>query len=157
MIKCGDCGGKQIINTNQLFSTIMNQQKKFLIIALAIGAIATFLPWLNAPFIGSINGSAGDGWFSFGMLGIAIILLAYNKRGDAITVDQLWATRLLAALSLLLGIWKIIDISSTVIFDQKAGMGVVGSGLYLLVLASLVALLLTVPGIYQKISKTPNF
>lgn len=43
----------------------MSKQRKFVLIAAAIGVIAMFLPWISLGFLGSVNGMHGEGILVF--------------------------------------------------------------------------------------------
>ena len=45
----------------------MNKQRIGILIAAGLGMLATFMPWLKAPVVGTINGAEwkGDGWITF--------------------------------------------------------------------------------------------
>lgn len=55
----------------------MHKQRLAVIIAAGVGVIATFLPWAKVSFFGmsvSVNGTAGDGWISFGLCAAAGVM-----------------------------------------------------------------------------------
>lgn len=63
----------------------MHKQRLGILIAALCGMVAIFLPWVNAPFIGSLPGTAGsDGWISFGFFGMAFLLPLTGDRGQAL-------------------------------------------------------------------------
>ena len=51
----------------------MNKQRKFVLIAAAVGIISVFLPWISIPFFGSINGMRSWGLLAFiGFIGAGV-------------------------------------------------------------------------------------
>jgi hypothetical protein len=49
-------------------------QRVVIIVAAIAGALATFLPWINVPIVGSVPGTAGDGWITLGISAFAALL-----------------------------------------------------------------------------------
>jgi hypothetical protein len=45
-------------------------------IAAAIGGVATFLPWATVPIMGTIDGTAGDGWITLGLF-VGVLAAAF--------------------------------------------------------------------------------
>ena len=113
----------------------MSQQRTAVLIALSIGALATFMPWISNG-ITSISGSKGDGWISFAFYfsGILVLLaggkterILDTKNGNIIILLSLCAT--------LFGIWKIWKF-----FPQEK---TIEFGLYFVVLSGLFIPILT--------------
>lgn len=54
-------------------NSISPQQVAILICAI-IGMMGTFMPWVSMPIVGSISGTAGDGWITFALFSVSLIL-----------------------------------------------------------------------------------
>ncbi len=149
------CRRKQTINKICFRRINMHKQRIALLIACGIGIIATFLPWVNAPFIGSVSGSAGDGWFSFTFFTIAGIICLFGNRANMIKKGQVIAVIFFALLSVALGIWKLIDISSIIGRDNIFSASVTpGIGLFAIILAG-IALPVIIVLMKKKNTETP--
>ena len=126
----------------------MNQQRLAILIAAGLGALATFMPWIRAPFIGTIAGSQGDGWYTLALFSVAIVVSLLSDKTKRIEGGALYAAIIPSIIAALIGIQKISHFSS-MMADMKADMGdnpfamALGAtvsiefGLYLLVLAGL--------------------
>lgn len=113
----------------------MNKQRKFVLIASAIGIISMFLPWISVSVFGysqSVNGMHDKGilvFLCFAASGIIAYLGDQTKNLD----KTMWGITLIAgALALLLIIWFYFQAS-----DSYMGASFVGFGLYISALASL--------------------
>ena len=60
----------------------MHKQRLAIVIAAALGIVATFLPWVNIAFLGSVTGTNGDGWFTL-ILFIAALVIGLLKDKSA--------------------------------------------------------------------------
>lgn len=127
----------------------MHKQRIAMLVAAGVGALACFLPWLNAPFIGSVVGTQGsDGWIVLGLYALsAVLVAALPKRTEPLAVAPGLgpATPGLAASAV--GVWKIVDLQLSLSKDAPnafakalADAVSVGIGLYLVVLAGFVSL-----------------
>ena len=126
----------------------MNQQRLAILIAAGLGALATFMPWIRVPFIGTIAGSQGDGWYTLALFSVAIVVSLLSDKTKRIEGGALYAAIIPSIIAALIGIQKISYFSS-MMADMKADMGdnpfamALGAtvsiefGLYLLVLAGL--------------------
>lgn len=121
-----------------------NKQRLALIGVSALGMLCTFLPWISVPLVGSINGTKGDGWFTFLFFGVSLALSFLGEKSEEIEGTKFWASSLFALLSGGLAIYKIIDFNSKMSdlsenpFAQALSATVsVEFGLYLLALAGL--------------------
>lgn len=55
-------------------------QRRYMLFAAAAGILGTFLPWFNAPFVGSVSGTASwNGWIAIALFVTTIYLV---QRGD---------------------------------------------------------------------------
>ena len=76
--------------------------------AAILGALSTFMPWLSAPVIGTVYGTAGDGWIT---LVLFIPCLAFAWLGDRLIPLEGWrqfAASIPPAIAGMIGIWKIV-------------------------------------------------
>lgn len=126
----------------------MHKQKVMILLAAGVGMLCTFLPWVTIPIFGSINGTQGDGWITLALFGIAALVAIFSNKGRALSKSGQIGVVVPALLASAIGVWKIID------FKQKMGdVGKedaisklmsdsvsIGFGLYLMVLAGLVML-----------------
>ena len=106
----------------------MSKQKIGMLVAAAIGMVATFLPWASVGPM-TISGSKGDGWLTFGLFAIALIvtLLAGRKTGQLGTGALIGAT-VPALLAFVLGIVKYGQIG-----DAGGGLATVGIGIFVVI------------------------
>lgn len=116
-----------------------------LAVCAGLGILATFTPWVSLPIMGSIAGSAGDGWFSF--IGFAVVLAM--ALSPSVRHPLRWWRRVVATVSAsgcaALGVWKMLDL----IAIQSEGTGfasavTIGPGLWLVAIGGVVAAVLAV-------------
>lgn len=128
---------KETTNSN-LFT-----KKNAVIAAAGAGMLATFLPWANVPFAGSISGADTHGWFTFFLFLFVLILgLRINNKKTDKQLDL--GINFLAILAGVVGIMNIIDFNSSTkeikeaysLFSDLASSYSVGFGLYLVVIAA---------------------
>jgi len=122
----------------------MNKQRLAILIASGIGALATFMPWVKAPIVGTISGVQGDGWFTLVLFAVPIVLSLMNDKTKKIEGSKLYCAVIPPVIAALVGIWKIIDFNSKMgdigdnPFAQALGASVsIEFGLYLMVLAGI--------------------
>jgi len=123
----------------------MHRQRQFILLTAAVGMLCTFLPWVTIPILGSISGTKGDGWLTFALFFIPLLIVLLGEKSQSISGKKLTAVILPAALASILGIWKIIDFNNKMgsargndAFSQFMGASVsIGVGLYLLVIAGI--------------------
>ena len=123
----------------------MNKQRLAIVIASGIGMLCTFLPWASIPFIGNINGTQGDGWFTFIFFGVPLTIgLLVGKKSEEVSGIKLWASMAFGLLSGIIAIYKIVDFNSKLnnLSDNPFAMALgstvsVEWGLYLLALTGI--------------------
>lgn len=119
----------------------MHKQRLGIIAAGAVGMLATFLPWIQAPIIGSVLGSAHAGWFTFGFFLVSSILGLLGDHDKSLGGKTFWGSVVLAGCATCFGIWKIIDVnglkgpSDDPFAAAVANAIQVGIGLYLVVIS----------------------
>ncbi len=119
----------------------MNKQRLGILIAAVAGMLATFLPWINMSFMGSVAGSEGDGWISFGFFAVVLILVLTGDKKTRLAGKKFIASLVMAVLAGALGIWKIVDFKSSM-SEAMGGSFSIGIGLYLMVLAAIAVLVI---------------
>src|SRR5688572_4929719 len=95
----------------------MHKQRIGVLVAAALGMIATFLPWLHAPIVGTVAGTVGDGWVSFALFAIALILAILGNRSLSMSSGNRMGAVVLGLLAAVYGIWKYMsfnDLSSEI-------------------------------------------
>lgn len=121
----------------------MHKQRTFIAIAAGVGMLATFLPWVHAPIIGAVNGTAGDGWITFVLFAVALVIAVAGARQTALSKPLRFAALAPAGLAGVLGLWKIVGFHaqmSSLADDNPFAAAMaktvdVGIGLYLVVVA----------------------
>jgi peptidoglycan/LPS O-acetylase OafA/YrhL len=115
----------------------MNKQRKFVLIAAAVGIISMFLPWISVSVLGfsqTVNGMHDKGilvFLCFAASGIIAYLGDQTKNLD----KTMWAVTLIAgALALLMVIWFYFQATGN---DNPFGGSFIGFGLYISALAAL--------------------
>lgn len=76
-----------------------------------LGALATFLPWASVPLLGTVYGTAGDGWITLPLFIPAIVFTCLGDRLRPIDGWQRFAVAIPAALAGLIGAWKIVGLN----------------------------------------------
>lgn len=118
----------------------MHKHRLGILIASGAGMLGTFLPWATVPFLGSISGTKGDGWITFVLFGIALGLTLIGDKKTILTGGPFVLALILGAAAGLFGLWKIIDFHSSI--GEASALVSLGIGLYLIVLAGLVVVIL---------------
>ena len=109
----------------------MSKQRKFVLIAAAIGIVATFLPWWTISLFGyssSINGFHGMGILSFLCFVVAGIIAYVDDQTKNLDKTKWTITLIAGAISTLIIVWYIIDASSSA-FGSILGFGIYLAGL----------------------------
>jgi hypothetical protein len=122
--------------------------------AAILGALATFMPWLSAPVVGTVYGTAGDGWITLALFVPALVFVCRGNRLQPIDGWQRFAAAVPAVLASIIGVWKIVGLNMNLskmqseMADNPFGSAMAKmaatttqtrSGLYLLVLAGAAA------------------
>jgi len=122
----------------------MNRQRLAILIIASLGALATFMPWVKAPIVGTINGTEGDGWITLVLFAIPLIISLLNDRTKSLQGGLLIGAIIPGLLAGVIAIWKIIEFNSKMSeigdnpFAQALSSTVsIGFGLYLLPLAGI--------------------
>jgi len=100
-----------------------------------LGMLGTFMPWVSMPIIGSINGTGGDGWFSFAGFALAMLVGLSPSPRKPIHVGRRVIVFLLGLGAAGLGISKVISIADirsdnmddgaiAAVFSQSVNVGI---------------------------------
>jgi hypothetical protein len=120
----------------------MHKQRIIIIVIAGLGMLATFMPWIKAPIIGSVNGTDGDGWITLVLFAVALVMSLLGDRTQKIKTKKIYIASLVCIIAAVVGILDIIDINSSIedigsgIFSEELNISV-GYGLYLIVLAGI--------------------
>lgn len=122
----------------------MNKQRLAVLIVASLGVLATFMPWVKVPIVGTINGTKGDGWITLILFAVSLIISLLNDKKAALKGKLLYGAIIPSILAGIIGIWKIIEFNSKTSdfgdnpFAQAFGAAVsIEFGLYLVVLAGI--------------------
>jgi hypothetical protein len=91
-------------------------------VAAILGVLATFMPWLSAPVIGTVYGTAGDGWITLVLFLPSLVFAYLGDRLNPIEGWQRFATAVPAALAGTIGIWKIVGLNMK-LSEMKSEVG----------------------------------
>jgi hypothetical protein len=118
-------------------------QRKIVAGGAAAGIVSTFLPWANAPIVGSISGTEGDGWITLLLFVVPLVLALRGDKLSFLTKRDSYIAAAAAAVAGLIGLFKIMDVQKAKDSLSSEGFGLfvsgsisVGFGLYLLVIAA---------------------
>lgn len=129
----------------------MSRQRLAILITAILGCLATFLPWIKGPIIGSLDGTRGDGWITFGLFIIPILIAAIGNTSAALNTAQLLGTIIPAVLAVGIGMWKIADFKKIMksegdeyneFMGDLSNAFSIGNGIYLLIIAGVLLIIL---------------
>lgn len=123
---------------------IMHKQRLAIVIAAALGAVATFLPWVDIAYLGSVSGTWGDGWFTL-ILYIAVLVIGLLKDKSApLTGGLMYGAIVPGILASIIGLYDFINITSRFsgrgdnLFTAAVNSSIsAGIGLYLVIAAGI--------------------
>lgn len=122
----------------------MSKQRLAILIVSVLGALATFMPWIKVPILGTINGTKGDGWITLVLFTIPLVITLLNDKTKAVKGGLLYIAIIPSLFAGALGIWKILDFNSKMSdtgdnpFAKALSASVsIEFGLYLVVLAGI--------------------
>ncbi|HRO75581.1 MAG TPA: hypothetical protein PLP27_05495 [Crocinitomicaceae bacterium] len=126
----------------------MKTQRTVLLVSSLAGAGATFLPWINIPFIGAINGTSEHltffGWATFICFGSAVLILLLGKD----TANNKRDVGLLSIASAIIGIYfiykfksRMADHDDNLFSNAMSSVVTIGFGLYLVIIAGITSFL----------------
>lgn len=129
----------------------LRTQRLTVAIAAGVGMGATFLPWVRAPIVGTIDGTAGDGWITLALFAVTLALALVGDRGRLLSAGHRIGLLVPSSLAGLIGVWKIADFNSRMAEIQQdpnpfapllSASVQIGFGLYLVVIAAIAVLVL---------------
>ena len=120
----------------------MHKQKIAILITGLIGGIGTFLPWAEVPFLGTINGTEGDGWITLGLFAVPLILALTGQSQVSLKGTKLIIASVASFIAAIIGFIDLNDITSLtggndMISQMMGDMVSVGSGLYVIIIAGI--------------------
>jgi hypothetical protein len=110
----------------------MSKQRKFILIAAAIGVIATFLPWWTVSVFGftsSVNGFHEMGILSFICFVVAGLMAYLDDQTKNLDKTKWTITLIAGAISTLIILWYILGNNNNSLFGATAGFGLYLAGL----------------------------
>lgn len=107
--------------------------------------VATFLPWVHIPIIGSVSGTAGDGWITLCLFAPALTLALRGLKSEPVVGSARLGAVIPAGIAALLGLQKLVafkgkmgEIPRDNPFAQVMSASVrIGIGLYILIAAGI--------------------
>lgn len=107
--------------------------KSIIILAVSVvGAMATFLPWLSKTALGvtvTAYGRDGDGWFSFALFAVVLVLALVNIKKD-LKMGMKISISVVSVLAILIGLSKVFA-------AMDSGL-TIGVGVYAVLLAGVI-------------------
>ena len=91
----------------------LHRQRFGIAVAAGLGMLATFLPWVHAPIVGSIAGTAGDGWITLALFVPALVLALRGAKATPLLGNPRLGAVIPAGLAALLGVSKLGNLSSS--------------------------------------------
>jgi hypothetical protein len=111
----------------------MNKQRLAILVTAGVGLLATFLPWASIPLLGIDEyGAEGDGWFTFAIFLVPVILSLQNDRTKALQGGKLRTAMIVGIIAIIIGIWDMSSVS-----EEYEDVVSIGIGLYLVILAGI--------------------
>ena len=107
-----------------------------------LGMICTFLPWASIPFFGSVDGTHGDGWISFGVCAVAGLLSLVGERRSALPTGAVVGSALCGVAASLIGLVDLINLKDRLAEAELGGFVSVGPGLYVLIVTGVAIVVL---------------
>jgi len=122
----------------------LNRQRFAVAVLAGGGMLATFMPWVHAPIVGSISGTAGDGWITLALFIPAMVLALRGQKLQPLMGNARLGAVIPAGLAGLIGFYKVIDFKSRMsgvdrnnpFAEAMAASVQIGLGLYLLIVAA---------------------
>ncbi|MDR2594228.1 MAG: hypothetical protein LBC87_05615 [Fibromonadaceae bacterium] len=130
----------------------INKQRIALIIASGLGISAIFMPWVNIPFLGSINGTQipdNRCWLPSIIFTIPLIIAFLGDRTKPLIGNIKYAAFVPGLISAIGGIMVIKEINKSFsgpVAIQALNTSLIGFGLYLVIIAGFSVCLLSIIG-----------
>ncbi|HEY1602152.1 MAG TPA: hypothetical protein VGG64_21295 [Pirellulales bacterium] len=143
---------KQETDDVKVSPTGFHVQRVVILIAACAGMGATFLPWAQVPFFGSLWGTAGDGWITLVLFLVSASVALYGPQSIPLSKTGQIFSFLPGSAACWIGMEKIFDLEAIIDRGRHDGNEIaarlidnaqVGPGLYLLIFAGLMVCLLS--------------
>src|SRR5690348_10511465 len=131
----------------------MHASRVALIATSVVGMFCTFLPWANAPLVGAVYGTRGDGWISLAACAGAGLISLVGDRRFALSLVAVVGSVLCGVAAGLVGLVNLIDLKNTLAGSSFDDVVSVGPGLYVLIMASLA--IIVVPPVLSRSDDAP--
>lgn len=122
-------------------------QRRYMLFAAAAGILGTFLPWFNAPFVGSVSGTAGwNGWIAISLFAATIYFIQRGDRKKLIDKKEFIAACSMSGIVGVVALYKIISFHISVlttpedtnVFTKALSFSFsLGIGIYIVALAGI--------------------
>lgn len=119
----------------------MNKQRLIILVLAVLGMLAVFMPWVNMPIVGAVNGARGDGWFVFCLYAIPAIIAVLGNRAKPLQGAMLYGAIVPGLICSGVAIWKMIDFNNAMKVEDGNPFAAalsstvsIGFGLYLVIL-----------------------
>jgi hypothetical protein len=123
----------------------MNNQRIALAIAAGLGMLAIFMPWVNIPLLGAINGTqipGGYGWLPFAVFAIPLIIAFLGDRAKPLITNIKYVAAVPGLINAIVAIVEIIKLKQKMkapdddLFGQALSSVVsIGFGVYVIIIA----------------------
>jgi hypothetical protein len=142
----------------------LHRQRFVVAVAASAGMLATFLPWVHAPIVGTIMGTAGDGWITLALFIPAAVLALRGVKDQPLEGGYRLGAAIPAGIAAMIGIVKLGDIiarKNDLPQDNPLAKAIsasvqIGFGLYLLIAAG-IALVVFSEVLAKPSSRDPTF
>ena len=137
-------------------ATGLHPQRLAVAIAAAVGGIATFLPWATVPIMGTVDGTVGDGWITLGLFAGVVAAALLGQRSQQMAGLAQLGGGVLSTVAGGIGVAKIMHFRQMIeglkgdaapgslegaMKGLMANATRLGPGLYVLVIASVAAVI----------------
>jgi hypothetical protein len=120
----------------------MSKQRLAILIVAGLGVLATFMPWVSIPIVGTVNGTKADGWITLALFAVPLVISLLNDRTKQLKGGLLYGAIIPSIIAGVIGISKIVDFNSSMSelgdnpFAAMFGVTIsIEFGLYLVVVA----------------------
>ncbi len=115
----------------------MHRSRIVILTGAILAAVSLFLPFVDLPVVGTINGLDGDAWPAAALLGVPAVLALIGDRAEGFGHSGTVLAVVAAAPAVVFAVFKLIDARKAV---DAAGVGSLGVGVWMLLAATLVGL-----------------
>lgn len=126
----------------------MHRSRIIILVGAAVAGLALFLPFVDLPVVGTINGFDGDGWPATALLAVPALMALVGDRAEGFSGTAALVAVAVSALAVLFAVFKLIDANDAI---SAAGAGSLGAGVWILLIATLVTLAGSVMSLSRKL------